>query len=423
MLQTMLNSAIERSKSSSIEPPKREPPSRDSLFEAMERSSKQLHMKKAQDLDTSVKANAVAEHLVGSESDDEKDQDIDEDETPSDNSSPRDSRSPVSFSQHTKTTEVVTSLTIASSPSDISLGDEEMLDIDDVNEPAIEGKEQPSLRGSVQEVESEFDASDSEDEQDVRIQVPKSSPPVLPRHKPSSILTNLDTTLVNSSKGALLGKGLNTQDQIDQQLTSSMYDVHSSLPAASTPTPVPSSSTAIRPPTIKFGASLSSLNQNRLSLGASSQLKPNIARNGQPWPKFSLAKYDEEGGSEESDSDDDTSSSSSDDEDTIPVEKKTIKPAPGPRKYIKNSLAAASDSDGSDEEEEEEEETEKSRARDELIAQVANMTASSQGSVIIQSPKAYTTNTQQRSIQKGKGQNVEKKNDKFVAGYKFSMPA
>jgi hypothetical protein len=354
-----------------------------------------------------------------------EDHEVDKDDMQSQSSSTRDSRSPVSFIQHTKADEPPQSQRAASPESDTSSEDEEMVDAVDDDAPAA--KDRSLAIDAAKGVGLDSDSDDSSgDDEETHIQVPKSSPPVLPMHKSITKPVISKLNLATNRKSPLPDEGCNTQDQVDQQLTSSFFEAHSSFPAVSTPTPIPASSAAVKPPVIKFGASLSSLNQNKVTLGSSSQAKPVATRSGQPLHTLSLADESES----ESESEDDDSSSSSDDDssengDHDRVSNAKSFPLTTPSALSKQDQRTKPDSDsdeadsnGSDTDEGE---AEKVRARNQLAKQVAAMGNSSQGSIAFPSPKRYSLSTQPESTQKVKEKKAGKTPDRYVSGYQFSI--
>jgi hypothetical protein len=321
--------------------------------------------------------------------------------------------------EETKPASKIADTSVTQSASESSPEDEDVeMEMEDVVKKSLTDKEdhtQCSNAGS--NLESGSDGSDDSDDSDdsdgpedeeaeAQVQIPESSPPVLPAHKSIKPMVS-KLNLTQNGKGSPSEQGSqNTQDEIDQQLTSDIFEAHN--PAPPVITAIPSSSLATRLPTIKFGASLSSLNQNRLSLGNSSQVQRGTARNGLSKPKLELTEDDEESESEEdSESENDSSSESEDD---APAKKRYLEPAtPLPSKAAE---ADESDSDGSNSDADDKDEGQK--IRDELAAQIAGMGASSQNSITIPSPKMQQIKTPVKA--KGK-----KNSDKFLTGYKFSV--
>ncbi|KAE9381118.1 hypothetical protein N431DRAFT_358841 [Stipitochalara longipes BDJ] len=332
----------------------------------------------------------------------DEEEEVDEDETQSHNSSTRDSRSPVIYSQHTAT-KPVPNLRLPSpqrkssseeedSDSDSSEStseeddeptpkpkskDVEMKDVEDGSEDSESETEAP--KAMAQEVEmkdtededSEESSSDSDDE-GTEIQVPKSSPPVLPAAKSA---------------------------KVSAPQASQSNNIRSSANSSAVP-----SSSATRP-TFKVGASLSSMNSSKLLYGSTPAKPLTPARSSQR----AKVNMEQESESEEEEESEDDATSSSDEQPSKPVATKVAtKPQP------KATKSDSSDSDSSDSEDE------KTRARNELTAMIAGLAnGESQGSLL--SPKAYRSSTQQQEVKKY-GKKGEKKVDKWTTGQKFSMP-
>lgn len=345
-----------------------------------------------------------------------EDEETDEDETQSQNSSTRDSRSPVVFSQHAQTSELVQAQRSASPESESTSSDS--------GSEAEEEDDEPIQKSNAKDVEMKDDEDDEEEEEGsensesesedegTEVQVPKSSPPILPEVRPAKVSAP-KTSRANNSKTSITEEDMSTQDEIDQQLTSSMYEVHSSGAAA-----VPSSS-SIRPP-LKVGASLMSLNSGKPLYASSAPKSSTAGRRSQP----SRINMDEASASEsesesEEESDDDTTSSSDEDH-------KSMKSKAGVTTAGRKSRSAASESDddsddsSSEDSSSDSEDSEEVRARNELAAQIAGYMANGDSQVSLPSPKAYRSGTQDvKKDEKGKR---EKKVDKYLVGQKFSMP-
>ncbi|CZT08492.1 uncharacterized protein RCO7_08189 [Rhynchosporium graminicola] len=347
---------------------------------------------------------------------------IDEDETQSHNSSLRDSRSPVIFSQHPELTDTVKARHSAPPESD-SNSESEVDDDDDddrheddsnieqgskstprnefLDDEADEGSSYSGSDG--EEAENEKDENDNsdneEDDEEDEFEVPNSSPPVLPPHKNQASPKPAGT---NSSKDSLSDEGHNTQDEIDQQLTSSVYEAYSDIPESSALVYPPTSSAAPRP-SMKIGVSLSSLSKTRSMLAASSAMKPVVSRSGQR----ALQTMDEE--SEESEEESDgNSSDSSGPESTKPTQKKSNTPL---RQTVSSGSDSSSDSDSDAEDEQK-------KIRDELALEIASLNATDNSNS--QNPKLNRTSSQQQSSGKERKKTGEKKSDKFLTGYKFN---
>ncbi|KAH7417366.1 hypothetical protein BKA64DRAFT_636736 [Cadophora sp. MPI-SDFR-AT-0126] len=340
---------------------------------------------------------------------------VDADETQSHNSSPRDSRSPVIFSQHPRSTNSVKARNYeppetdsgSESEADDDEDDEDQDDEDSDLEDELtsmprnelvddEAEEGTSSSGSE---DSKDDEEENEDE-DEEVEVPNSSPPVLPPHKHQA---SPKPAGINSSKESLSDEGHNTQDEIDQQLTSSLYEAHSTIPASSAIVYPPSSSAAPRP-AMKIGVSLSSLSKSKSMLATSSAIKPVVGRSGQR----TLQNMEDED-SEESEESDDESSDGSEFE-----EPKSTQKAKSPARRD-----ASSDSDSSgDSDSDSEGEDARRKIRDELALQIAGVKGNENLNLL--SPKVYKTSTQQQDTGKERKKKAEKKTDKYVSGYHFN---
>ncbi|KAG4437893.1 hypothetical protein IFR05_006612 [Cadophora sp. M221] len=347
----------------------------------------------------------------------EPSKEIDEDETQSHNSSPRDSRSPVIFSQHPRSADTIKARHSAqpesdsNSESEVDVEDEaeEDSDAEDEDEDEDEPKSTPRNKFLDDEAEDGSSSSGPEDEEeaeyeeedDAEVEVPNSSPPVLPPHKH---LASAKPAGLNSSKESLSDEGHNTQDEIDQQLTSSLYEAHSIVPASSALIYPPTSSAAPRP-SKKIGVSLSSLNKNKSMLATSSAVKPVVSRSGQ---RILQSVSDNEDSEESEEESDDDSSDSSDFEAPKPTQK-AKSPA---RRHV------PSDSDSSGNSDSDSEGDEQKKIRDELALEIAGLKGSDSSNLL--SPKLYKTSTQQQETPKERRKKAEKKTDKFLTGYKFN---
>lgn len=264
----------------------------------------------------------------------------------SERSSARDSRSPITFSQHPQPAKI-TKPQRKVSPASESSSDEED-DEDEIMEDAP-----AESKASKSDSESNNESSSEEEE----AEEPKSSPQLPPRK-----------TLNNSS---ITGKDEfdegDTQEELANQLTSDHFEARPSYnissdikyPPTSSAIPLPPSSR----PLMKFGASLSQLNSRKPFLAT-------MSMNGVTGPQLSqrvLKQHDSD--EEEEESNDDTSS-----EDEAP-KKKPIVPAPASQRFIKaKSPSSGSDSDDSDSSVSETESVkEKNRIQAEISAQIAGM--------------------------------------------------
>jgi hypothetical protein len=264
-----------------------------------------------------VEAEEEAEEEAEAEAE-EVDEDI---EMASNPSLSHDNRSPVIFSQHSGPEEFALSelpepaLIYSENESTQSdIGSESEFDEEEDEDDA--GKEYGD--GNVQEDEvddenEEMPAEESADETErinttSAIQVPQSSPDLPGKAALPSVLKQISTATQNKRKrtSSSSDEDLNTQENVDRQLTSSLREVHSSNEAVkSTPTTPPS---ATARPKIKGGASLSAMNSQRPILGSSVSSSQINATKGQK------AGNSESESESDLDSFDDSSSESSEDE-------------------------------------------------------------------------------------------------------------
>ncbi|CAL3962331.1 unnamed protein product [Diplocarpon coronariae] len=343
---------------------------------------------------------------------------IDEGETQSHNSSSRDSRSPVIFGQHPKSTQPPKALRSAS-PDSQSSSDSGLTDEEGEEDSDSGAEDQPTPRGKNQFIDVEFeedisdydsDAAPEEDEDDDEVvEVPNSSPPALPTHKHASKPSPKSAgESQNNSKDSSSDEGHNTQDELDQQLTSSLYEACSKIPASSTPIYPPTSSLAPRP-AMKVGVSLSSLNRNRSLLGSSQAVQRAVGTSRQR----TLQPIDDQDSDESEEESNDGSSDSSDDDDakTTVHKSRTDSSARG---NVNSLLNTDSDSNGNTDSDREEDEEQK--IRNELTMEIARLHRSDTG---IPSPKMYRTQPND-SGKENKVRN-EKKRDSFVTGYQFNF--
>ncbi|PBP17898.1 hypothetical protein BUE80_DR011462 [Diplocarpon rosae] len=341
---------------------------------------------------------------------------IDGDETQSHNSSSRDSRSPVIFSQHPKSAESTKALRSASPDSQSSsvsdLNDEQD---EEYSDSAAEDQPMPVANNQFidMEVEEEdrsdydSDAAPEEDEDDeMEVEIPNSSPPVLPSHKHASKPSpKFSGQSQNNSKDSSSDEGHNTQDELDQQLTSSLYEARSTIPASSIPIYPPTSSTAPRP-AMKVGVSLSSLNRNRSMLGSSQAARPPVGRSGQR----SLQPIDDQDSEESEEESNDDSSDSPDDDDAKTTDHKSM------NESARDKSPANSDSDSNGNSDTDQDQDEEQKIRNELTMEIARLHRSDTG---IPSPRMYTT--QQNNTVKERKEKTEKKRDSFTTGYQFNF--
>jgi hypothetical protein len=231
-------------------------------------------------------------------------------------------------------------------------------------------------------VDDEEASDEEEDDEDKTITAPapRSSPPSLPTTKPAFNvrLERKPSQRKNFtiSPGSSIGdESINTQDEVDFQLTSSVYEA-SSAAIKSTPIPIPSSS-APRPK-FAIGASLSDMNAKKPILGSSSQAN-NKAR------PLKLAEEDDEGSEEESEEESD---SDSDDE---PEPSQALPKLNRPR-LSKPAASESEDASSEDSESESvgEDDDDLQKHQDELAAKISQFVSqgSTQSFNDIPSPKA-----------------------------------
>jgi hypothetical protein len=399
------------------------------------------------------------------ESEDEGENDeVDVDETQSHNSSSRDSRSPIVFnrspkerdnpkprspspasaissdeeeaeSEHSssedeeeetpKAAEKVIRVEVNRNEDDMSLDSDQASNSDDseCDEEEPSKVVQKAARNNIVRDENDVASSSDEDsdeqddesdqDEEPQVQVPKSSPDLPPHRqfvKPAlSKLASKPNQ--NHSKGPLHVMSINTQDEVDQQLTSSIYEARSAR-SSSIPNPIPASSAVA--PKMGFGTSLSSLLTKTLAQSSAAKVNGAILSS----QKLQLAQQEEEESEEsEEESDEDDDDGSSEEEVKLPKGKsptlRTSKASSQKQNSEKNSDDSDSDSDSNGDDEE--------RTRQELFSQINAVTKEKGASQIsFPSPQAYRSGTQDV----GKVKKVEKrKSDRFLTGYQFNAPA
>ncbi|KAF7929303.1 uncharacterized protein EAE98_005222 [Botrytis deweyae] len=241
------------------------------------------------------------------ESNDPNDQSDEDVEMGENQSSPRDSRSPVvfhsnapsgderkSFNKHTQDS--------ASSSEDESSDEEESGD--DTSDKDNDTKVKTEIKET--QDSSEDEGEGGSDDEDVKMPDAPAQrlSPELPSHARRNMVSPIKTT--NQRKNSSSDED-NTQDEVDQQLTSDIFEAQG--PSFSSPLKRP-----IIRPTIGFGASLSSLNSQKGAM-----FKPRPSSNGQ-LAKSKLQLSSQLLNKEFSESEDDESSSDdSSDDDDVPV--------------------------------------------------------------------------------------------------------
>jgi hypothetical protein len=332
-------------------------------------------------------SNATTQSASESESESEDEADEDEDaEMASNVSSGRDSRSPVTFSQHQAESEAAKQNRSASPESASASEDEAESDSSEDNDASDKESENHAT--------TEDEASD--DEEEAEIQVPESSP-TLPRHKPTAKPAGPTVNHHLNSKNNTIERdtSTSTQGEIDQQLTSSIFEVRRPSPASSPPQRAP--------PALKVGASLMALNSKKPAFSSS-------AKTNNAMKALQLQTLKEASGSEdESEEESDDASSDSDEETARHISsafsRSPNKPKPKPVDSDSDSSADSnSDSEG-------EVVDTATQIRNELAAQIESMRSndSQKSAVSIPSPKVRGT------------QEVKPKN-KYLSGYSFSQP-
>ncbi|RDL40068.1 uncharacterized protein BP5553_00047 [Venustampulla echinocandica] len=375
-------------------------------------------------------------------SEDEQD---DDEEMASNPSSARESRSPVVFSQHPRHFDRTKPQRSTSQESDRDSESEDKTsdsaeesdvaheDVEDESEEDVEMAEVSEGASEEEDGASELNDDSGENEETAEVSqgtsdeesevaegasstVPKSSPPVLPvqRH---SVVPGPKISNHPKSKDHIADERSDTQEEIDQQLTSSMYEARP-RGLSSSPPNAPSS-TASRP-TIKFGASLQSLNSKKPIFG-SSTTNSGVKSSQSLQKTLAHASDSEEESEEESDED----SSSSEEEDN--PQTKYVAPASTPASKS-GRPAHTSDSDDSDSNDSSDSDSgssdETTRMRNQLAAQIAGIDGSIKGSQYsIASPKVMRNSTARGTGTPNTGGKTQvKKKDKYVSGYVFSQP-
>lgn len=371
----------------------------------------------------------------GDEDEDEDDEDEDEDEEDEENEeememasrvSGRDSRSPVVFSRHPQSAKPQRHA--PPEPESSSEDEEEGEEEDDDSDSNGSTMKKDIKAAEVEDIEttaSEYDGSEAQSHE---------SSPELPSRKPAPKPNTLRTASApisqpgqNNSKTRRDDSDANTQEQINQQLTSSMREARASAPPASTAAPARSSPM----PVLKVGASLSSLNAKKPVLAGKGG---NV--NGVRSSQLKVQQIEDE--DSEEDSEEDGSDESSYDDDAPPnpntqaPSQRNSSAPPKPSSQATNpasqgmsdvqrklstqttqsspqkqSARPAPESDSDDESDSSSDDSSSSsesdsdneaRARNTLVTQIAGMSSQSQT------------------------QSGAKKKDKYLTGYAFSQP-
>jgi hypothetical protein len=342
-------------------------------------------------------------------------------EKESNHSSPRESRSPVIFNQN-KVPPIPRSASLSKLAKTID------------DEATQSGTDSPSGEedDNADSYEEESQSESEEQEPKTTVQVPQSSPD-LPRPKqatktsPPTRATKATSQSQSQKQRKMVptpasrsssDSGFSTQDEVDFQLTSSLYEAHSQYSQAVKSTPIlpPSSQTAR--PGFRIGASLQSLNEKRPTLApsmTSSQVNGKTARQ---------KLREQEESSEESDSDSDSDSSSSDDEENNPSAQLILQQSQSRGKESTTNSDTSSDEDSEDESGDDE----ARNARNDLAAAIANIgsQSSTQSQAKSQtsgkSPKAIlSSQVPSKSRKAGKEFKGKRKDDKYLTKYQFSQ--
>ena len=335
-------------------------------------------------------------------------------ETQSHDSSVRDSRSPVTFAQQEQEEQDGSGQAIPpaamdqgdESSSSESEGDIEMPDASTYTPPKSEAAKTPNHQSDVASSRLSSPTSSDSDSED-GLPVPKLTPRLSTKSATisSNVANPLRSTLFhhlvspsNTDSNASPASSIrtnDTQDEVDYQLISSVYEASSpaSRPSLTQPAQLNrvnrveklNKSSPARPPAIQFGSSLTSLNARKVvpvsQLGVGSGLKSV----GKPLLK-STGRDDSDDSSSDSGDDDDSDAES----DTLPAAKPSqtfskVAQQPQRSQPILNEVstddedASVSGSESGSEEEDEEEDSPATKIRKELMAEVAKLHAS-QGS-------------------------------------------
>jgi hypothetical protein len=348
----------------------------------------------------------------------EQDEDV---EMASSHSSPRESRSPVIFNQHITLLKPAAALELPKSAEDVEMeSGSDSSSAEDDEEVDEDEKETSS---------DEKDEDEEETEEKNTIQIPRSSLE-LP-HANSQPARSSGSQKQRKNQLIPSDDESNTQDEIDYQLTSSMYEVHSSSASQEAvksppPTQVPTSS--IRP-TFKIGASLQSLNEK------SKNLSSNGKSSSQPGTTGTMAngRWQLKSDDEEETEDEESSSDESSDGEKAAAFAAQLTHAQSIPLPDSDSESRSSDDEDSD--------SEVQNIRNELAADVARMARTS--SQVSSKPYPPTSSSQQqqqpekekaaaaaagkdRSRVAGKDLAMEekkKRDSKYLNGYKFSQIA
>ncbi|KAM0314684.1 hypothetical protein ACHAO8_004520 [Botrytis cinerea] len=240
------------------------------------------------------------------ESNNPNDQSDDDIEMGENQSSPRDSRSPVVFHSNAPSGDERKSFNKHTQNSASSSEDESSDDEDSRSDTSDKGHD-TKVTTEIKETQdsSEDEGEGGSDDEDVKMPDAPAQrlSPELPSHARRNMVSPFKST--NQRKNSNSDED-NTQDEVDQQLTSDIFEAQG--PSFSSPLKRP-----IIRPTIGFGASLSSLNSQKGTM-----FKPRPSSNGQ-LAKSKLQLSSQLLNKEFSESEDDESSSDDSSDDDVPV--------------------------------------------------------------------------------------------------------
>lgn len=293
-----------------------------------------------------------------------------------------------------------------------------------IREPAISTQstsdESNDEDSSDEEDESELEVPEEEqgyEDKTIKAPVPVSSPCSLPTQTTvnmSNGRTGQRKNLIVSTSSSVGDESFTTQDEVDYQLTSSMFEAPSST-LKSTPISVPYS-VKTAPPRFRIGASLSSLNAKKKSILGTLPSQVNTKNQ-----ILKLAdKHDEESEEESEESDSDLS----DDSDNVPPQ--ASQPVPRPSNTVDPADSDSDSDSGSDSDKYNEDE--ESTARNELTAHIAKLTSDLQGntqSYGFPSPNPVKASSSQSTIKGSSSAEKKAKSENgrsYTTGYSFSQP-
>ncbi|KAH6671130.1 hypothetical protein B0J14DRAFT_595402 [Halenospora varia] len=313
-------------------------------------------------------AKSIAQPELEEESEEEEGEEDEDAEMASTRSSERDSRSPPVFNKHREQEIAKPKKSKAAEPESESSSDD---DADDESEdPAHKNDASDNPQERQVEVEEDEEEEEGSSEEDSDIEMEESTPPELPAHKgkgKEKVLEPASSSQLNglNSKDHTTDESQDTQEEINQQLTSSIYEARSTLKSTS---PIPNPSSAAPRPAFKVGASLRGLNEKKQTISRINGAKT------QGVGKLVLREASESGSEEESESESESESSSSEDLPNAKPPTSSARPTSA-QKPSKPNSDSSSDSSSSGSDSESESEDEATRARKALAAQVANFSS------------------------------------------------